>query len=97
MRVWAEPGSRGNGGGVSVNVTCAASADGTSCAGALSPMPAGWGSRLSAVALLYNDPQFRLPKSRPKTPTTPAGDKGVCVDSTHALPVREAPAASRAG
>ena len=74
MRVWAEPGSRGQGGGDSLDVTCAASADGKSCAGALSTMPAGWGSRLSAVAILYNNAGYTLSKSRPETPITPTGE-----------------------
>ncbi|KAG2441324.1 hypothetical protein HYH02_009917 [Chlamydomonas schloesseri] len=64
MRMWAEPGSRGNRGGASLNLTCTAAADAKSCAGALSAMPTGWGSRVSAVALLYNNSDFALPKSR---------------------------------
>lgn len=69
MRLWAEDAASGRGGGPSYNVTCSnVTADGMSCGSALSVMKGGWVGRTSAVAILYNNTDFTLPKPRPKSP-----------------------------
>ncbi|KXZ47094.1 hypothetical protein GPECTOR_38g331 [Gonium pectorale] len=73
LRIFAEPYWRKRGGGDSVNMTCSPGADFASCGSALPFMPSGWGSRASAVAILYDMPGYTLPKTL-SGGVTPAGD-----------------------
>ncbi|PNH09706.1 hypothetical protein TSOC_003680 [Tetrabaena socialis] len=78
LRVFADPQFRKTGGGDNISIPCTASADMASCSGGLMAMPAKWGSRTSAVALLYDLKDYVLPlKKGPSThgsspkPSTP--------------------------
>ncbi|EFJ52320.1 hypothetical protein VOLCADRAFT_120286 [Volvox carteri f. nagariensis] len=68
LRLFAEPYWRKNGGGDKIDVRCAGMPNMPSCAGLLPVMPKGWGSRTSAVALLYNLTSYVLPVKLPSSP-----------------------------
>ncbi|GIL45677.1 hypothetical protein Vafri_2875 [Volvox africanus] len=81
LRLFAEPFWRKNGGGDKIDVNCTSVAGKPMCTGFLQYMPKGWGSRASAVAILYNLPNYELPKKAPgpntgATPSTPTPAPG---------------------
>ena len=62
FRLFADPAFRKTGGGPKQDIACTPSASG--CSGSLPRMPAKWGGRVSAVALLYDSASYTLPKPK---------------------------------
>jgi hypothetical protein len=65
FRIFSEPWWRKHGGGENITMRCDPAADRASCGSVLQYMPKGWGNRASAVALLYNLPNYSLPLKAP--------------------------------
>ncbi|EFJ52322.1 hypothetical protein VOLCADRAFT_86628 [Volvox carteri f. nagariensis] len=64
LRLFAQPYWRNVGGGDQLNVSCFPTSMPV-CVSMLPTMPAGWGARASAVALLYDMPDYVLPAAPP--------------------------------
>ncbi|GIL71993.1 hypothetical protein Vretimale_582 [Volvox reticuliferus] len=99
LRLFAEPYWRKNGGGDKIDVNCTSVAGAPSCIGSQQYMPKGWGSRASAVAILYNLPNYVLPKKAPSpdagtTPSTPSPAPGNGTQANPSPPAAKPPIAS---